>query len=61
MFNILFEYDAAINLVRLIKLCLNKTYCRDREGKNLSDIFPVMNGLEKGDDLSPLLFNFVLG
>ena len=31
-----------------------------RVGKNLSDIFPIMNGLKQGDALSPLLFNFVL-
>ena len=27
---------------------------------NLSDMFPVRNGLKQGDDLSPLLFNFAL-
>jgi hypothetical protein len=26
----------------------------------LSDIFPIKSGLKKGDDLSPLLFNFAL-
>jgi len=35
------------------------TYSRVRVGKNLSDIFPVKNGLKQGDDLSPLLFSFV--
>jgi hypothetical protein len=29
-------------------------------GKNLSDLFPIRNGLKKGDALSPLLFNFAL-
>jgi len=28
-----------------------------RVGKNLSDMFPIRNGLKQGDALSPLLFN----
>ena len=47
-------------LVRLIKMCLNETYCRVRVGKNLSDMFPSRNGLKQGGALSPLLFNFAL-
>jgi hypothetical protein len=42
-----------MKLVRLNKMCLNKTY-----GKNLSDNFPIQNGLKQGDTLLPLLFNF---
>jgi hypothetical protein len=33
---------------------------RFRVDKNLSDMFPIRNGLKQGDDLSPLLFNFAL-
>jgi hypothetical protein len=29
-------------------------------GKNLSDAFPIQNGLKQGDALSSLLFNFAL-
>ena len=47
-------------LVRLIKMCLTETYSRARVGKNLSDMFPIRNGLKQGDALSPLLFNFAL-
>ena len=41
-------------------MCLTKTYSRVWVGKNLSDTFPVRNGLKQGDALSPLLFNFAL-
>jgi len=41
-------------------MCLTETYSRVRVGKNLSDIFPIRNGLKRGDALSPLLFNFAL-
>ena len=29
-------------------------------GKNLSEMFPIRNGLKQGDALSPMLFNFAL-
>ena len=60
MYNILMEFGVPTKLVRLIKMCLTETYSRVRVGKNLSDIFPISNGLKQGDALSPLLFNFVL-
>jgi hypothetical protein len=46
--------------VRLIKMCLNETYSKVHIGKQLSDIFPIQNGLKQGDALSPLLFSFPL-
>jgi len=41
-------------------MCLNETYSRVRVGKNLSDMFPIRNGLKQGDNLMLLLFNFSL-
>ena len=60
LYNILFEFGIPVKLVRLIKMCLTETYNRVRVGKNLSDVFPIRNGLKQGDALSPLLFNLAL-
>jgi hypothetical protein len=60
LYNILTEFGIPMELVTLIKVCLNGTYSRVRVGKHLSDTFPIKNGLKHGDALSPLLFNFAL-
>ena len=60
LYNILIEFGIPKKLVRLIKICLNETHSRVRVGKNLSDVFPIRNGLKHGNALSPLLFNFAL-
>ena len=60
LYDILIEFCIPMKLVRLIKLCLTETYSRFRVGKNLSDLFPIRNGLKQGDALSPLLFNLAL-
>jgi hypothetical protein len=44
-----------MKLVRLIK-----NVSVGNVGKNLSDVFPIKNGLKQGAALSPLLFNFAL-
>ena len=41
-------------------MCLTERYSRVRVGKNLSDMFPIRNGLIQGDALKPLLFNLAL-
>ena len=41
-------------------MCLTETYSGFQVGKNLSDMFPIRNGLKQGDALLPLLFNFAL-
>jgi hypothetical protein len=47
-----------VNVIGLIKTCLNKTYSKFRIRKNLPDKCPIQNGLKQGDGLSPFLFNF---
>ena len=42
------------------KMCLDETYSRVWVGKNLSDMFPIRDGLKQGDALSQLLFNIAL-
>ena len=58
LYNILMEFGIPKKLIRLIKMCLTKTYSRVRVGKNLSYMFPIRNCLKQGDVLSPFLFNF---
>jgi len=41
-------------------MSLTETYSRYRVGKNVSERFPIRNGLKQGDALSPMLFNFAL-
>jgi hypothetical protein len=60
LYNILMEFSIPMKLVRLIKVCLNKTYSNGNINKHLSDAFPVQNCLKQGDALSPSFFNFVL-
>ena len=61
LYNILFGFRIPKKPVRIIKMCSTETYSRVRVGKNLSDWFPIRNGLKQGDALSPLLFIFALG
>jgi hypothetical protein len=60
LYNILIEFGIPVELVRLIKMCLNETCSRVWVGQLLSDIFPIRKGLKQGNALWPLLFNFAL-
>jgi hypothetical protein len=60
LYSVLMEFGIPLQLVRLIKVCLNETYSTVRVGKHLSDMFPIRNGLRQGDVLTPLVFNFAL-
>ena len=41
-------------------MSLTETYSRVRAGNNVSDKFPIRNGLRQGDAVSPMLLNFAL-
>ena len=41
-------------------MSLTETCSRVRVGKNVTDRFPIRNGLKQGDALSPMLFNLAL-
>ena len=60
LYKIPIEFGNPRKLVNLVKMSLMETYSRVRVGKNVSDRFPIRNGLKQGDDLLPLLFNFAL-
>jgi len=47
LYNILIEFGIAMKLVRLMKMCLNETDSKVREGKHLYDMFRIKNGLNK--------------
>ena len=49
LYKILIEFGIPRKLVRLIKMSLTETYSRVRVGKNVSDRFPIRNGLKQGD------------
>jgi hypothetical protein len=51
LYNIPIEFDIPMKLVKLIKMCLTEMYSRVWIGKNLSDRFPIRNGLKQGDTL----------
>jgi len=55
LYKILIEFGIPRKLVRLIKMTMTETYSRVRVGKNVSDRFPIRNGLKQGDALTPML------
>jgi hypothetical protein len=60
LYNILKDFRVRMKLVRLIKMCLNKTYSKVRVGEYLYKSFPIQNGLKQRDASSPLLFSSAL-
>jgi hypothetical protein len=43
LYSIPIEFEVAMKLVRLIKMCLNETCSKVRIGKHLRDTFPIQN------------------
>jgi hypothetical protein len=58
LYNIRIEFSIPKKLVRLIKMCLTEMYRRVREGKNLSDMFPIRKGSKREDAIA---FQLCLG
>jgi hypothetical protein len=46
---------APVKLVRLIKMCLNKSYITVHIGERMSDQFPLKSSVKEGDALLLLL------
>jgi hypothetical protein len=51
LYKIRIDFGIPRKLVRFIKMSLGETYSRVRVGKNVSDRFPIRNGLKQGDVL----------
>jgi hypothetical protein len=60
LYNILIVFGIPTELVSLIKMFLNESYSRFREGKHLSDMFHVKNILKRKDPELPLISSFPL-
>jgi hypothetical protein len=46
LYNILIEFEVPMELVRLIKMCLNETHSKVRIGKHLSDSYILYKELK---------------
>jgi hypothetical protein len=58
--SILTEIGIPVKIARLNEMCLNETYSKACLDKHLSYAIHIQNGLNQGDALSSLLFNFYL-
>jgi hypothetical protein len=53
LYNIVTEFGIPIELVGLIKMCLNETHSKVCIGKHLCDAVHIQNGLKQGDAEPP--------
>ena len=59
LYKILITFGIPRKLVMLVKMCLTEKYSRVRVGKNVSDRFPIRNGLKQGDALTPIFLTLL--
>ena len=59
LYKILIEFGIPRNLITLVKMSLTETYSRVRVGKNVSDMFPIRNGLKQGDAVPQCFLNLL--
>ena len=57
MYIILIKFGIPKKLVRLIKMYMTETYSRVRVVKNLSEMFPIRNGLKQGEAIKRVQIN----
>lgn len=60
LWDTLTTFGIPAKIVKMIKLCMNKTKCKVRFNQHISEEFEVRTGLRQGDALSPVLFNIAL-
>jgi hypothetical protein len=60
LYNVIFECGIPMKLFRLIRICLNEAYIKVSIGKNLSDAFPIQNGLKEKGRLIAIAFKIFL-
>jgi hypothetical protein len=59
LYSMVTELRIPKKLVRVVRMCFNKSWNRICTGERLSNGFYTQNGQEQGDALSPVLFNVV--
>lgn len=60
LWKILKDFGLPTKLINMIKLCNTNTGSRMKLNEEISSSFLIINGLEQGDVMSPVLFNMEL-
>jgi hypothetical protein len=54
------KFRIPLKVVKLLNMCINKIHSKGCIGKYLSGAYQIHDGLQQGNSLLPLLFNFRL-